>query len=36
MPGGKILGEPMPIPGRGEYVAYIDTEESLWYSSAVN
>ncbi len=24
--GGKILGEPMPIPGIGEYVACIDTE----------
>ena len=24
--GGKILGESMPIPGVGEYVAFIDTE----------
>ena len=24
--GGKILGEPMPIPGVGEFVSFIDTE----------
>ena len=24
--GGKILGEPMPIPGVGFYVAFVDTE----------
>ncbi len=24
--GGKILGEPMPIPGVGQYVSFIDTE----------
>lgn len=24
--GGKILGEPMPIPGVGMYVSFIDTE----------
>jgi predicted enzyme related to lactoylglutathione lyase len=24
--GGKVLGEPMDIPGVGSYVAFIDTE----------
>lgn len=24
--GGQVLGEPMTIPGVGEYVAFIDTE----------
>jgi predicted enzyme related to lactoylglutathione lyase len=24
--GGKILGEPMEIPGVGQYVSFIDTE----------
>lgn len=24
--GGEVLGEPMTIPGVGEYVAFIDTE----------
>lgn len=24
--GGQVLGEPMPIPGVGEYVPFIDTE----------
>ncbi|MCB9208542.1 MAG: VOC family protein [Ignavibacteriales bacterium] len=24
--GGKLLGEPMPIPGVGEFVSFIDTE----------
>jgi len=24
--GGKVLGEPMPIPGVGRYVAFTDTE----------
>ena len=24
--GGKILGGPMPIPGVGRYVSFIDTE----------
>ncbi len=24
--GGKLLGEPMPIPGIGSYLAFIDTE----------
>ena len=24
--GGKVLGEPMPIPGVGEFVSFIDTE----------
>jgi predicted enzyme related to lactoylglutathione lyase len=24
--GGKVLGEPMEIPGVGEYVSFIDTE----------
>jgi predicted enzyme related to lactoylglutathione lyase len=24
--GGEVLGEPMPIPGIGEYVAFRDTE----------
>jgi predicted enzyme related to lactoylglutathione lyase len=24
--GGKVLGEPLDIPGVGSYVAFIDTE----------
>lgn len=24
--GGKVLGEPMAIPGVGEYVSFVDTE----------
>ncbi len=24
--GGEVLGEPMPIPGIGDYVSFIDTE----------
>ena len=24
--GGKVLGEPMEIPGVGQYVAFTDTE----------
>ena len=24
--GGKVLGEPMQIPGVGQYVAFVDTE----------
>jgi predicted enzyme related to lactoylglutathione lyase len=24
--GGKVLGEPMEIPGVGEYVSFVDTE----------
>ena len=24
--GGKVLGEPMTIPGVGEYVSFVDTE----------
>ena len=24
--GGKVLGEPMDIPGVGSYVAFVDTE----------
>jgi uncharacterized protein len=24
--GGEVLGEPMPIPGVGQYVAFMDTE----------
>jgi hypothetical protein len=24
--GGKVLGEPMAIPGVGSYVSFIDTE----------
>lgn len=24
--GGKVLGEPMPIPGTGMYVSFMDTE----------
>ena len=24
--GGKVLGEPMEIPGVGQYVAFFDTE----------
>jgi len=24
--GGKVLGEPMDIPGVGRYVAFFDTE----------
>ena len=26
--GGKVLGEPMEIPGVGLYVAFLDTEEN--------
>lgn len=26
--GGKVLGEPMDIPGVGRYVAFFDTEEN--------
>ena len=26
--GGKILGEPMQIPGVGQYVSFYDTEEN--------
>jgi hypothetical protein len=26
-PGGKVLGEPMQIPGIGQYVSFLDTEE---------
>lgn len=26
--GGKVLGEPMEIPGVGKYVAFMDTEGS--------
>ena len=26
--GGKVLGEPMLIPGIGEYVSFFDTEEN--------
>ena len=25
-PGGKVLGEPMEIPGIGQYVSFFDTE----------
>jgi len=24
--GGKVLGEPMEIPGVGQYVSFVDTE----------
>lgn len=24
--GGQLLGEPMPIPGVGDYVSFVDTE----------
>ena len=24
--GGKVLGEPMEIPGYGQYVSFFDTE----------
>jgi hypothetical protein len=24
--GGKVLGEPMDIPGVGQYVSFMDTE----------
>jgi hypothetical protein len=24
--GGKVLGEPMEIPGVGQYVSFMDTE----------
>jgi hypothetical protein len=24
--GGKVLGEPMPIPGIGQFVSFVDTE----------
>ena len=26
--GGKVLGEPMAIPGVGQYVAFLDTEDN--------
>lgn len=26
--GGKVLGEPMTIPGIGEYVSFLDTESN--------
>ncbi len=26
--GGEVLGEPMPIPGVGDYVAFFDTERN--------
>ena len=26
--GGEVLGEPMPIPGVGQYVAFYDTERN--------
>ncbi|MEO8379751.1 MAG: VOC family protein [Acidobacteriota bacterium] len=26
--GGKVLGEPMEIPGIGQYVSFMDTEEN--------
>ena len=26
--GGKVLGEPMLIPGVGQYVSFLDTEEN--------
>jgi uncharacterized protein len=26
--GGKMLGEPMEIPGIGQYVAFVDTEDN--------
>ena len=27
--GGKVLGEPVEIPGIGSYVSFIDTENNL-------
>ena len=24
--GGKVLGEPMEIPGVGQYISFLDTE----------
>ncbi len=27
--GGKVLGEPMDIPGIGKYISFIDTEGNL-------
>jgi hypothetical protein len=27
-PGGKVLGEPMQIPGIGQYVSFLDTEDN--------
>ncbi|MEJ6023350.1 VOC family protein [Ramlibacter sp. PS4R-6] len=26
--GGEVLGEPMPIPGVGDYVSFLDTEKN--------
>jgi hypothetical protein len=26
--GGEVLGEPMPIPGVGDYVSFFDTEKN--------
>ena len=26
--GGKVLGEPMEIPGVGQYVSFTDTEDN--------
>jgi predicted enzyme related to lactoylglutathione lyase len=26
--GGKVLGKPMEIPGIGEYVSFLDTEDN--------
>ncbi len=26
--GGKVLGEPMEIPGIGQYVSFVDTEQN--------
>jgi len=26
--GGKVLGEPMDIPGVGSYVSFLDTEDN--------
>jgi uncharacterized protein len=26
--GGKVLGEPMEIPGIGQYVSFLDTEDN--------
>jgi uncharacterized protein len=26
--GGKVLGEPMEIPGIGQYVSFVDTEDN--------
>jgi predicted enzyme related to lactoylglutathione lyase len=31
--GGKVLGEPMEIPGIGQYVAFVDTEEATAHSA---